>query len=105
LLKGAATVVAAPDGWTTTVTEGIPWLATAGTGDVLAGAIGALAASWAAGNPVGPAELARLAATGAFLHGRAARIATTRTGGPITALDVADALPAAVGALLAASAD
>lgn len=104
LLKGAETVIAAPDGWSTTVTEGIPWLATAGTGDVLAAAIGALAASWAAQHPVDAGTLARLAATGAFLHARAARVAVERSGGPVTALDVAEALPAAVGALLAVSA-
>ena len=47
--------------------------------------------------------LADLAATGAWLHGRAARLAAERlgpAGGPITALDVAEALPRAVAGLL-----
>ncbi len=101
LLKGAVTIVATADGWCRRVAAGTPWLATAGTGDVLAGAIGALVAGAAAR---GDREaLGPLAATGALLHGRAARIAAGvlgPRGGPITALDVAAALPHAVGELL-----
>ena len=37
VLKGAVTMVARPDGWTVLVEAGTPWLATAGTGDVLGG--------------------------------------------------------------------
>jgi hydroxyethylthiazole kinase-like uncharacterized protein yjeF len=44
LLKGFATVVAAPDGRVRVNGTGSPYLATAGTGDVLAGALGALLA-------------------------------------------------------------
>jgi hydroxyethylthiazole kinase-like uncharacterized protein yjeF len=94
VLKGFVTVVAAPDGWVTTVSAGTPWLATAGTGDVLAGAIGAVVAAAQSGD-----ELGALAATGVWLHGRAGSIAAGvlgEAGGPITALDVAAALPRAV---------
>lgn len=104
LLKGAVTIVATPGGWCRAVVAGMPWLATAGTGDVLAGAIGALVASAAAHGPVDAESLGPLAATGALLHGRAAHLAAAPFGphgGPITALDVADALPRAVGELLA----
>lgn len=63
VLKGGPTVVAAPDGSAALIGAGGPELATAGSGDVLAGAIGALLAAglspWAA------------ATTGAWLHGRA----------------------------------
>jgi NAD(P)H-hydrate epimerase len=64
LLKGSTTVVAAPDGRVLMAASGGPRLATAGTGDVLSGVIGALLAR---GVPAFEA-----AALGAHVHGRAA---------------------------------
>ena len=49
VLKGAVTVVASPERLRPRCRAGTPWLATAGTGDVLAGVIGALVAGVAAG--------------------------------------------------------
>lgn len=97
LLKGATTIVVSPDGAVLRVAVDTPWLATAGTGDVLGGALGALLAS----SPDG--DHAALAASAAWLHNRAAGIAASalgRAGGPITALDVADSLPRAVAEVL-----
>ena len=64
LLKGPTTVVAAPDGQVYLVANGDQRLATAGTGDVLAGIIGALLACGV--------DAARAAAAGAWLHAEAA---------------------------------
>ncbi len=114
LLKGAVTVVAASGGWAATVAGGTPWLATAGTGDVLAGVIGALVAgAMAREEQADAATLAALAASGAWLHGRAGVVAARGESlagapdspsageGPITALDVAEALPRVVAEALA----
>ena len=82
LLKGAATVVAHPDGSVLLSAAGDQRLATAGTGDVLAGIIGALLAQGL------NAFLA--AALGAELHGRAARLGAARG---LIASDICDLLP------------
>ncbi|MEU4016281.1 NAD(P)H-hydrate dehydratase [Microbacterium sp. NPDC028030] len=94
LLKGARTLIAAPDAEVIAVEAGTGWLATAGTGDVLAGVLGAVTAA----NPGAP--FAEVAAAGAWLHGHAARIAAGVIAGgpghPIVAMDVAEALPLAI---------
>ncbi|HLN77574.1 MAG TPA: NAD(P)H-hydrate dehydratase [Nocardioidaceae bacterium] len=83
LLKGRHTLVAAPDGRVRVSTTGVPWLATAGSGDVLAGLCGALLATG-----LDPFDAGSV---GAWLHGAAAAHASA--GGPITAPEVAGALP------------
>ena len=66
LLKGPTTVVANPDGDVLLAASGSPRLATAGTGDVLSGVIGAFVARGV------PPHMA--AALGAHVHGRAAAL-------------------------------
>lgn len=84
LLKGADTVIAAPDGRAAINDNGPPWLATAGSGDVLAGLIGALLAqgleAWEAG------------CAGAWLHGRAGALA----GSGLIAEDLPHHLPQSI---------
>ncbi|GAA1746476.1 NAD(P)H-hydrate dehydratase [Luedemannella helvata] len=91
LLKGDRTLVATPEGTVWANPTGTPALATAGTGDVLAGLLGSLLAAGL------PADRAAVAA--AFVHGLAGRTAADRLGGehaPVTAPDVAAALPAVI---------
>ena len=113
VLKGRNTLVAAPNGvsvpavtrassanvrgpataWAVPV--GGPELATAGTGDVLSGAIGASLARGGA-----PQDLAAMAC---YVHGVAGRIAAERSGATgVVAWDVGEALPLAVRMLRAA---
>jgi hydroxyethylthiazole kinase-like uncharacterized protein yjeF len=83
LLKGRRTLVARPDGRVRVNTTGTAWLASAGAGDVLGGVIGALLAAGLTAYDA--------ASVGAWLHGAAATLASD--GGPLTAGEVARALP------------
>ncbi|MGY1703184.1 NAD(P)H-hydrate dehydratase [Geodermatophilus sp. SYSU D00697] len=89
LLKGDATVVAAPDGAAYVNGTGTAWLATAGTGDVLSGIGGALLAT---GLPA-----AEAAAVAAHVHGRAGQAAAGH--GPLIAGDLVRRLPATLARL------
>jgi hydroxyethylthiazole kinase-like uncharacterized protein yjeF len=92
VLKGAPTVTAAPDGRATLNPTGNPGLATAGTGDVLAGMIAALLAQ-----RLDPYDAARAAA---YVHGLAGdRVAAEKGPLGMDAGDVAEAVPAAIHAL------
>jgi hydroxyethylthiazole kinase-like uncharacterized protein yjeF len=93
LLKGSRTVVAEPDGRVRVNPTGGPYLATAGTGDVLTGAIAAFLA-----RGLGPADAAVLAA---YAHGAAGRLAAVQRGEGTVASDVLDALPATLTSLRA----
>ncbi|GAB7103823.1 bifunctional ADP-dependent NAD(P)H-hydrate dehydratase/NAD(P)H-hydrate epimerase [Streptomyces phaeofaciens JCM 4814] len=84
LLKGSTTLVAGPDGGPVRVNPtGTPWLATAGSGDVLSGLAGSLLAAGLSALDAG--------SVAAYLHGLAGRFAAQ--GAPVGAYDVAEALP------------
>ena len=91
LLKGRHTLVATPSGDVRATTVGPAWLATAGAGDVLAGLCGSLVAAG-----LDPFDAGSV---GSWLHGAAAVVAGD--GGPVTAPDVARALPVLLRSLLA----
>jgi hydroxyethylthiazole kinase-like uncharacterized protein yjeF len=116
LLKGSTTVICSPPDapWARpdrVNSTGTPWLATAGSGDVLSGLAGSLLAQG-----LNPPDAA---AAAAFLHGVAARraaagpgdpgdageadeLATALEGAPIGAADVVRALPGAIRAVRSA---
>ncbi|AEF42479.1 NAD(P)H-hydrate dehydratase [Hoyosella subflava] len=95
LLKGRATVIADPSGEVLIVEAGSSWAATAGSGDVLSGIVGALLAS---GIPPLTA-----AAMGAHAHARAALIAAGFPGAPASASTLMGAVRPAIGALRSAA--
>jgi len=102
LLKGATTHVCDPAGNRFVVEAPTHWLATGGTGDVLGGILGALTATHHARLADDAEVLTSLAATAAWIQGEAAlRASTANGGGPIVALDIAQAVPGVVGELLA----
>jgi NAD(P)H-hydrate epimerase len=91
MLKGAHTVIAAPDGRTALLPFKSDALAKAGTGDVLAGTIVGLLAQGLA-----PFDAA---VVGGYLHGLAGTLAASRSSRSVVAHDVVEALPAAFKAL------
>ncbi|MBX3091921.1 MAG: NAD(P)H-hydrate dehydratase [Cryobacterium sp.] len=96
VLKGHTTLVCGVGG-SFAIPSPTTWLATAGTGDSLAGILGALVATHAKAIAEDVGALTHLAATAVLLHGRAA--AAAGGGGPFTVLDLNAALPAVIAAL------
>jgi len=87
VLKGAFTIIAAPDGMATVIPVASPALARAGTGDVLAGLIVGLIAQGV--------EAYDAAVAGAWIHAQAGLVAAEALGGTASVLagDVLDAIP------------
>lgn len=90
LLKGAVTLLVSPGGPVRSQGDGPHWLATAGSGDVLAGIAGALLAAG-----LSPLDAGTLAVG---VHGAAGQLASG--GGPVSASGVLEAVPDAVRRLL-----
>ena len=97
LLKGSTTYVA-NDSTLIQLPVATPWLATAGSGDVLAGIIGALIATNTVEILNDNEQLAKVAATGAFIHARAAESASN--GGPINAEAIINFIPSVISQLI-----
>ena len=97
LLKGSTTYVA-NDSVLIQLPVATPWLATAGTGDVLAGIIGALVATNTIEILNDYNHLAYVAATGALIHARAAEQASD--GGPINAEAIVEYIPRVISQLI-----
>ncbi len=81
LLKGASTTIASPDGRTIVNTHATPWLATAGSGDVLAGIIGGFLAQGM--------DCFMASCAAAWIHGEAG----IRFGPGLTAPDIIAGIP------------
>ncbi len=97
LLKGATTYVA-NDELLIQLPVATPWLATAGSGDVLAGILGALVATNAIEILNNYNHLAHVAATASYVHAQAAVKASN--GGPINAEAIIEELPNTIAQLL-----
>jgi hydroxyethylthiazole kinase-like uncharacterized protein yjeF len=91
VLKGSSTIIASPDGAAIVTPPADPWLSTAGTGDVLTGAIAAVIAA----QDIQDVPLIDRVAAGVWLHSQAAR----RLPGAFLADDLARALSAVRAAL------
>ena len=91
VLKGRDTVIASPDGRAAINANGTPWLATAGSGDVLTGLIVALLSQ--------AMPSFEAAAAGVWMHGRAAEL----FGPGLIAEDLAGQLPKVISDLLTLS--
>lgn len=97
LLKGSLTVVANGQELIE-LPKSTPWLATAGSGDVLAGIIGALVATNYIEILNQPSRLAEVAATGAYIHNLAA--VTVSKDAPISATSIINFIPSTLQKLL-----
>ena len=97
LLKGSKSVVVNSE-IQIQLPAATPWLATAGSGDVLGGIIGAIAASNEIEILNSDSRFAEIAASASFIHDQSARLASK--GGPISASSIITRIPEAVRKIL-----
>ncbi|MBC7293005.1 MAG: NAD(P)H-hydrate dehydratase, partial [Thermoleophilia bacterium] len=90
LLKGSSTLVCAPSGETRAIVQGPPQLASAGTGDVLSGIIGALLAKGL--------DPFAAACAGAWIHAEAGRLGAESNPQGVLAGDLVELIPAVLAA-------
>jgi hydroxyethylthiazole kinase-like uncharacterized protein yjeF len=105
VVKGNETLVVSPGGRTSVLPPAPSWLATAGTGDVLAGVMGAVVVAVATDHPdhtLTPDQMHDAAVVGALIHQQAAATSSVvgLTQAPLLASDLAEAVRGAVGAFL-----
>ena len=111
LIKGSVTRVVNPEGVLWELPMATPWLATAGTGDALAGIMGALFATWHEDIMKDASCLPEIAATAALLHHTAAAYASalaagdadSPSGGPFSVMDVCTQVSGVVARVLSGS--
>ncbi|HLS02419.1 MAG TPA: NAD(P)H-hydrate dehydratase [Beutenbergiaceae bacterium] len=97
VLKGNITLIASQDR-VFSQADGTPWMATAGTGDVLAGIMGTMLAGWQAHPRSAWPSLGHVVAAAVGLHGLAGRRASR--GGPISAGQIANWVPRVIADVL-----
>lgn len=99
VLKGSTSIVVAPDGRAAISPHGHPGMAAGGTGDVLAGLLGALLAAWAADRQRGAdaaqsgPEAFEVVCAAVLAHGLAGEAAASHLGRSLVASDVVGELP------------
>ncbi|MEI6405981.1 MAG: ADP/ATP-dependent (S)-NAD(P)H-hydrate dehydratase [Actinomycetes bacterium] len=89
VLKGPGTIVATPSGFLEVDRNGGKELASAGTGDILAGLMASMMAAW---RPTNFEDAAKVALKAIKAHGLAGKLAAEKSG-PVVATDVLSALP------------
>lgn len=108
ILKGSVTLICAPSGQIFTVPVGMPWAATAGSGDVLAGVLASFLAQSQAdvqrrGKVLSVDDMVFVAGAAVWVHAAAASWASAqRELGPIVASDLVEALPSVLGRVFGA---
>lgn len=90
VLKGASTLIASPEQSIAVIPYGNPYMATAGSGDVLSGIISAFVAK-------AESDVYEASYSAAYIHARCGDRVHQRHGGPMIAGDLIEELPGVIG--------